>query len=886
MLYCPNYTCQTPNPESYKFCQKCRTLLPHHYLWAVGESAGRYRAGDGVGDRYVCKSPRIFLDTKPGLYSTAPTEIPPELASYPRLSPYQIHVPQIYDIVPLANSSRLLLLDQAAFDSFSVALDEASQTTVDSMIEPQLLPALIDEWQSAIAMRQLNWLWQIAHLWYPLASQAVASTLLAPELVRVEGGLLRLLELRSDGAGVPTLAQLGQLWSTWAKQARPEIAKGVMQVSQQLIQGQIRNAEQLIGQLDSLLTQVGRSLSCQIHLATRTDQGPSRQRNEDACYPPSGSVVNTQPGAAQSTADTVTLVIVCDGIGGHQGGDVASNLAIESVRQQVQSLPLATLDAPSLMMALEQAVCVANDLISQRNDSEQRFDRQRMGTTLVMGLVRAHELYITHVGDSRAYWISSRGCHQVTQDDDVASREVRLGYSSYREALQQPSAGSLVQALGMGSSTVLHPTVQRFILDEDSVFLLCSDGLSDNDRVEETWDVLLVPLLQGNTNVGAVSQQLVELANTRNGHDNVTVGLLHIRVSVQPVKPGISATVKAIAPTLTGNATVIQSSTGKVTQPVAPSAAVAPTASVNPAITASGSSEAIAKTQVLPTSPAKKFKALPLLLGIILLLGGGGLLAYSLSLSFRGWVDTLLGSARVTPSPSPAATPTPTPIAVSTPLQVGAFLQINPPAPAPNSSVGMVVFSQPGGLQPPVVDANLIPPGSVVQVVGGRATTPQERWVEVRVCSLPAGAIAPSFSPPSSVAPSNLSSASWPIMVSVSRGVSVGTGFESSPATPLPTTPLPATPLPATPLPATPLPIPPSPGATSPGANPSTVPLPQPLPLGGTGWIQESTVINLVSSKLNLTTQERGACQGPSAPPTAEPEVSHLPTTAWGDTSS
>ncbi|MBD2462993.1 protein phosphatase 2C domain-containing protein [Oscillatoria sp. FACHB-1407] len=831
MLYCPNYTCQTPNPESHKFCQKCRTLLPHHYLWAVGEGAGQFRAGDLLGDRYLCKGSRIFLDTKPGLYSAAPAEIPPNVVSYLRLSPYRIHIPQIYEVLPLTNASWLVLLDQAALDSSGLVFEGGAPAA--DVAAPQLLPALSDRWQSASAMRQLNWLWQIAHLWQPLASQQMASSVLAPELVRVEGALVRLLELRSDGSDAVSLAQLGQLWSSWVRQAHPSISRGLTQICQQLTQGQIRNAEQLISQLDTLLDQVGRSLSYQIHVAARTDQGPSRQRNEDSCYPPNGTVTTH---TLQSASDTA-LVIVCDGIGGHQGGDVASNLAIQAVRQQVQSLSLETLDAASLTLALEKAACVANDQISQRNDSEQRFDRQRMGTTLVMGLVRGHELYITHVGDSRAYWVSRYGCYQVTQDDDVASREVRLGYSSYREALQQPSAGSLVQALGMGSSTVLHPTVQRFVLDEDTVFLLCSDGLSDNDRVEETWDTTLLPLLEGRTDVAVVSQQLIELANTRNGHDNVTVGVFHIRAMVNPFADEMPpATTRAVSAPTSGTATVIQERSTQA-QPTATAPVVAPKVSADPAIAPAGDSEATAKTQVLPTRQRQSLKILPLLLGIILLSLGGGLLAYALNLSFRGWVDRLIGLNPLAVPPPTPATPSPTPVTPSTPLQIGSFLQITPSSAPASPQEPVIVLSRPGNLRPPVVSASTVSPGSIVQVVRVQATTPQERWVEVRLCSIPGNA-------------------------GVTPQASVLTHLVTLPATPISPEPTPG------------IPTNPDAGVSPSPLNPSAVPAPQPLPPGGTGWILETQILSLVGSRPTLTPQEQGVCGQPDAPATSEPALS------------
>jgi protein phosphatase len=163
-----------------------------------------------------------------------------------------------------------------------------------------------------------------------------------------------------------------------------------------------------------------------------------------------------------------------------------------------------------------------------------------------MAFAHAQEMYAAHVGDSRIYWITPRSCHQVTVDDDLASREVKLGYLLYRDAVQYPNAGALVQALGMSSATNLHPTVQRLILDQDCVFLLCSDGLSDYDRVEQYWESEIVPLLQGEKTVAAVGESLLQLANQKNGHDNSTIALIYCRVipNAESAPPLVYAEVK------------------------------------------------------------------------------------------------------------------------------------------------------------------------------------------------------------------------------------------------------------------------------------------------------------------------------------------------------
>ena len=135
--------------------------------------------------------------------------------------------------------------------------------------------------------------------------------------------------------------------------------------------------------------------------------------------------------------------------------------------------------------------------------------------------------------NSRVYWINRSGCHQITLDDDVASREARLGYGTYRSVLYHPNAGALVQALGMGPSKNLYPSGQRVILGEEGILLFCSDGLSDQDLIESIWSATLCPLLDVSTpythqesKLGQVVKELVDLANTRNGHDNVTIGLV------------------------------------------------------------------------------------------------------------------------------------------------------------------------------------------------------------------------------------------------------------------------------------------------------------------------------------------------------------------------
>ncbi|MBW4571625.1 MAG: protein phosphatase 2C domain-containing protein [Tolypothrix carrinoi HA7290-LM1] len=690
-LYCPNELCQTPNPLTHKFCQQCRTPLPKRYLWVVGDRESVGNSGEILADRYLVISQSVLLDTKPAFaHETPGLENLQSIRPYLRLIPYRLHVPQVYGVLQLADNqqAREILL-----------LEKPPLFTNNSTNQVQLYNDLITAWSHATSMKQLNWLWQIAQLWQPLASEGVASSLLDPNLLRVEGSLVRLLELKVDST-TPELSELGEFWQQLCLEAKSAIAELINQICRSLISGEINSSEHLIEVLDKGLADVGKTQTPTINIITKTETGPSRQRNEDACYPDAGTLLSKPP---HSTA----LAIVCDGIGGHEGGNVASHLAIETIQQQVQhltKLPPDHIVAANLLTDLEQAAAVANDKISQRNDSENRQGRQRMGTTLVMALPIAHEMYITHVGDSRAYWITRHGCYQVTLDDDVASREVRLGYAIYREAVQQSSSGSLVQALGMSPSISLHPTAQRFILDEDSIFLLCSDGLSDFDRVDEYWETEILPILTGETDVVKVANRLVEIANTKNGHDNVTIALVHCQVKYSEPKSNLTAVIPEPSPIKASD--------------------YAPTIIQNTA-----SSSPNQKTQVIPeTKPATPLKV-PLQLGILLLLiTGVGFLGYW-AMRSQLPLTTNIGSSPTQPEGTDPIGTVPGQVSLSN-LDVGfeitndREITLSKNKSAPNLGI-------------------TAPAGSVLRVIEKPIPQQQDFIVHLRVCSVGSGATQP-----------------------------------------------------------------------------------------------------------------------------------------------
>ncbi len=525
-IQCSNSHCLAYNAVERNFCKRCKTPVIKRYLWAIEPIALPEKTPTEIEeedpskrlicDRYFTVTDRIVLDTKPGLLPQIPEELPKAIITYLKLFSCHPHIPQVYGQL---EGTDIWLLDYG-----TVPLEPSGR-----LIYPQLIPEIDFLWAEATPQKQLNWLLQIANLWQPLYSRGVASTLLNPFFLRINGSLLQILQLETDGEIKPTLQDLGTFWAKLIPTASPIIQEILTQICWRLENRTIEEIDQVILLLNRALEITSQLQEYSYEIFASSDSGPSRDNNEDAAYP----LGNTPKTILQ---DGNSLAIVCDGVGGHDGGEIASQETIKYLQSRISKLPFeqAQTNPEKILKKLTKYINEANDAINKRNDSEQRQERQRMGTTLVMTLVRNHEVYLTHVGDSRIYWISNTGCHQITVDDDLASREVRLGYAVYRDALQYPSAGALIQALGMRDSTALHPNVKRLVIDDNCIFLLCSDGLSDFDRVEQYWRSLILPILNDKGDITKAVRRFIKLANERNGHDNVTIALVHCQVKPKP----------------------------------------------------------------------------------------------------------------------------------------------------------------------------------------------------------------------------------------------------------------------------------------------------------------------------------------------------------------
>ncbi|NET48328.1 MAG: serine/threonine phosphatase, partial [Merismopedia sp. SIO2A8] len=270
--------------------------------------------------------------------------------------------------------------------------------------------------------------------------------------------------------------------------------------------------------------------SMQLHTLSNagiTNIGIQREHNEDFF------AIDTQIQVTDTPAGRVCkakgLYILCDGMGGHAAGEVASALAGETLQLYFQEHWTDALPKESIIY---DGIVLANQVIYEQNQASESEGSRRMGTTLVMLLVHDTKAAIAHVGDSRIYRFTRRqGLEQLTVDHEVGQREIARGVDP-AVAYSRPDAYQLTQALGPRSPDFIRPDIKFFEMHEDSLFILGSDGLTDNDLLETYYESYVEPLIATNANLDEGAFGLIDLANQVNGHDNITA--LLVRVKLRP----------------------------------------------------------------------------------------------------------------------------------------------------------------------------------------------------------------------------------------------------------------------------------------------------------------------------------------------------------------
>lgn len=255
--------------------------------------------------------------------------------------------------------------------------------------------------------------------------------------------------------------------------------------------------------------------------------GRQRDHNEDN-FNIQTEILATS-GLTGQTFSAKGIYILCDGMGGHSGGEVASAMVVDELKRYFAAHWQDQFPSEEMIRA---AIASANQAVYDANESDDRLGNGRMGTTLVLVLIEGTQVAFAHVGDSRLYTYSRReGLIQRTVDHEVGQLEVMRGVEP-EIAYGRPESYQLTQALGPKDSDYINPGLEFMELQEDTLFLLCSDGLSDYSLVEDHGEEKVAPLLGSKAILEQGVSDLVHLANDLSGHDNITA--VAIRAKVRP----------------------------------------------------------------------------------------------------------------------------------------------------------------------------------------------------------------------------------------------------------------------------------------------------------------------------------------------------------------
>lgn len=232
----------------------------------------------------------------------------------------------------------------------------------------------------------------------------------------------------------------------------------------------------------------------------KTDIGLVRHSNQDAF----------QKG---SYSKDIVWAVVCDGMGGANGGNIASQMAVEQITHQLSSACREHISSNSVKNILVPAVLNANTSIYEYAQKDPELSG--MGTTVVLAMVAEQTLYIAHVGDSRAYLLSKNGIEQITKDHSMVQEMVDRGEITEKQARVHPRKNIITRALGVGPKVDVDYYELPF--PQDDILLLCTDGLS-NYLEPETIHRMAMEL-----NLEQLTDQLVEQSKELGGRDNITV---------------------------------------------------------------------------------------------------------------------------------------------------------------------------------------------------------------------------------------------------------------------------------------------------------------------------------------------------------------------------
>ncbi|MFN0084231.1 MAG: Stp1/IreP family PP2C-type Ser/Thr phosphatase [Blastocatellia bacterium] len=247
----------------------------------------------------------------------------------------------------------------------------------------------------------------------------------------------------------------------------------------------------------------------QVTIAHRSDTGIEREENQD-------TIVYTR-----DDRNDCHLLVIADGLGGGACGKEASQLAAQSIRQSF----FASADSPlTINQRIEAAIAEANRIILHRAERDRKC--RGMGSTCVVLTLAGGLAHIAHAGDSRLYLVRDNRIQRLTRDHSMTQRMLDDGLITEDEAATHPDRNCLDRALGLRAEIKPEVKADPIKLRDRDIFILCTDGLTSLVRDEELFRIVQ------NVPTEHACDRLVELANERGGHDNITIAITRIGADI------------------------------------------------------------------------------------------------------------------------------------------------------------------------------------------------------------------------------------------------------------------------------------------------------------------------------------------------------------------
>lgn len=586
--------CQFENPSGNKFCQRCGEPLQQWQAWLIPHGSEAKLVdlypGDSLdsAERYQLATHLIFQPAGAGavVIDSQPEQMAPPLKlDLPNAAAFATAIPAE---IPLAAHPYLFLASQPAVPALHNAWQQADYTVL--LVEDRShLPLLEVAWSAAQTALKVHWCYTMVELWPVLADWNAQASLSAADNLRVDEDQICCLQqlIVQTPEAVPPLSALGQLWQKLLRHEQGNVPS-LAAVADAVSDGKLASFEQIRQQLAAIAERLERpaetehtdptlvaleteaepfeleveygeferefdddDIEAEPNLSTpdlstvvlpmtlthledagQTHVGRQREHNED--YFLIQTEIKKQINLHGQQLQARCLYVLCDGMGGHAGGEVASQLAVDTLRDYFTTYWQTDRGQANLpdQDCLCEAINRANQAIFEINQAEGRAGSDRMGTTLILLLLHGSHAVIAHVGDSRLYSYSRRlGLQQLTVDHEVGQREIQKGVEP-EIAYGRPDAYRLTQALGPRDQKEIDPSVKFLSFTEDTLLLLCSDGLSDHELIENHTCSHLDPLLRTPKDLELGIAELIDLANETSGHDNITA--VGIRLRLKP----------------------------------------------------------------------------------------------------------------------------------------------------------------------------------------------------------------------------------------------------------------------------------------------------------------------------------------------------------------